>query len=143
MLEYYAIKTLAEISHDRDHRAETAELEIMLTEFETTHSLERLSAVTELTPDLYRIFRYAPNNQSPEEITLAKSKLSPEDLEKYEIRAAARNDIVPIVDLLNILHRETDFPDSEYIRLKAAQQKLIRAIGRIVGDDKQSEVKHD
>lgn len=90
----------------RNYEKEKAEIEILFNEFEKVHSLESLNFIINPTP---------------------------EDAENYKIRTAAKNDLIPIVTLLNALKRETNISEPEHDKLNAKYRILSRAVGMVNG----------
>ncbi|MCX6752766.1 MAG: hypothetical protein NTW62_00250 [Candidatus Nomurabacteria bacterium] len=92
----------------RDCEKEKDELISLFNKFEEIHSLKDLTALDIFPPKT-------------------------EDIEKYQIRIAAKNDLIPIVALLNALKDKTNIPDSEYNKLKEGYKILSRAVGMVNG----------
>ncbi len=88
----------------RECGPEIAELEEMLTAFESAHSLAELLLVTDLTP------QEAPN---------------------HPIREPARKALIPIVSKFNKLKKETNISPEKHEELRAKYMILSRAVGII------------
>lgn len=107
---------------------EIAEFKNMITSFESTHSLENLHLIVELSPELNTLFAH-DRDMSIVQIESALKNLIPEDAKKYEIRRVARRDITPIATKLN-----TFKGNKRYEALKVEYLRLSRAVG-IIGKD--------
>lgn len=57
--------------------------------------------------------------------------LKPEDAPKYPLRESAKTALIPIVEKLNILKKETNITPEKHEELKAKYMKLSRAVGII------------
>ena len=124
-------------------------LETMITAFEATHSLKELHEITDLSPDLAMLFKYADDLASsqriedaiktyekynPQYVEVYKKKiaclkdlvLTPEDARKFKIRIAAKKDLIPIIAALNTLGNNHP--------LKEKCSKLMKAVGGIQGE---------
>jgi len=88
----------------REAGPEISQFENLITQFESTHDLEALHAITDLTP------AEAPNQS---------------------IREPARIDLNPIVALFNTLKEETNISKERLDELKAKYKILSRAVGMI------------
>lgn len=93
-----------EIVELRFSEKEIAEFEGLIESFKSSYSLEELNAVTHLTPEN------------------ARSNRRRED---------AKQDLIPIVKLMNTLRQETDIADEKYGELKAKYLVLSKAVGII------------
>ena len=116
----------------RDHQPEKAKFEDLLAEFAASNSLESLSAIGMITPELCTVFE-KDRGMTAEQIETALAKLTPEEAEQYRIRAKAKAELVPIVTLLNKLHDETDIAKPDHDQLKVQYKILSRAVGMING----------
>ena len=133
---------------------EIAEFKAMIASFESTHSLDELHSIIEISPELAVLFKYADDLASPQRIEEAiacykennpayvevyKKKiaearaitLTPEENRKFKIRMEAKKDIIPIVTKLS-----TFKGNEAYEELKAEYTRLARAIGVIGRDNK-------
>lgn len=122
-----------------------AELEAMIASFEATHSLAELHAIVDLSPDLATLFKHADDLADPQRIEndieaykkhnpgyveIYKAKiaaaraivLAPEDARRFEIRMAAKKDLVPIIAKLSTIRNK---------ELEAKCKRLQRAVGSI------------
>lgn len=88
----------------RDCRPEITELQGLMDKFKNEHPIEELFAITDL---------------------------SVEEAPHHPIREPARLALIPIVELLNRLKKETDISPEEYERLKAEYRHLSQAVGMI------------
>ena len=86
----------------RECAPEIAEFEGMITSFELTYPLEALLLIVNLTP------KEAP---------------------KHPIREPAKNALIPILEKLNTLGRETNISPEKYEELEAQYMRLSRAVG--------------
>ena len=132
----------------REAGTKVAQLEEMIASFESVHPLAELHAIVDLSPDLATLFRYADDLASPERIANAiatykkhnpgyvevyKKKiagvqaivLTPEDARKFNIRMAAKKDLVPIIAAFNTLKNE---------ELKVKCKRLMKAVGSMVNN---------
>jgi|GEM_PF-1929075 len=123
-------RAFRELKEEREYKKGQEEFDALFAQFEKTHSLEALHAITELTPELIGVFDLDTATQF-EQIAEALEKLSPEDAEKYKIRATARNDLAPIYAALKTLKETTKISETEYEELKTASKTLSRAVGMI------------
>ena len=136
-------------------RPEIAEFEAMIVSFESTHSIEKLCAIVDISLELSTVFKFAIEisytpeqlehslrdvtkrepeyaKKQREKITAAKAiVLTPEDREKFEMRLAAQKDIIPIIKKLDIFKKETNIHPEKYKELENKCNNLMRAIGRI------------
>jgi hypothetical protein len=117
----------------REYKKDKEEFDTLFAEFEKTHSLEKLHAIAELTPELIAVFSLDTATQV-EQIAAALTALSSEDAEKYKVRTAARNDLAPIYTALKTLLKKTKISEPEYEELKTASKTLSRAVGMINRD---------
>lgn len=115
-----------------------AEFEEMIVSFECKHSLETLRLITEITPELKKLF-LDESDMSVEQIESAINNLTPEDAEKYKTKTAARKDLNLIVKKMNILETETNISPEKYKKLNAKYIILSRAVGIVNGN----KVDHD
>jgi len=114
----------------RDCEKEKGELLQLIDEFGKNHSLEGLNAVTDVSPDLYNLLaRY--KRMTAEEIESTSASLTPEDANKFRTRVPAKDDLTPIVALLNILEKETNITGLDLDKLTSAYKVLSRAVGMI------------
>jgi len=104
----------------REAGPEITEFEIKVALFESTHSLEKLHAIVEISSDLATLFGKADDLEDPKRIAgdmeylrshkpeyipeyervMAAARaiiLGPEDQKKFEIRRSAKKDLIPIV----------------------------------------------
>jgi len=88
----------------RECGPEVAEFEALVASFESTHSLEALHEIVELTV---------------------------EQAMAHPVRQPAKEALGPIVSLLNKLQNETDIPKEKYAELKAKYRRLSQAVGMI------------
>ena len=88
----------------RECGPEIAEFEEMLASFELIHSLAELHLIIDLKP---------------------------EDAPKYPLRESAKTALIPIVEKLNILKKETNITPEKHKELKAKYIQLSRAVGMI------------
>lgn len=130
----------------REAEIKIAELEKMISSFESKYSLTELHAIVDLSPDLATLFRYADDLASPQRIadtikTYAKHNpgyvqvynrkiataraivLTPEDAKKFEIRMAAKKDLALIIAILNTLNSK---------KLKIKCKRLMKAVGSVI-----------
>jgi len=105
-LKYMATHPEIVVSQEnlRDPEKEIAEFETLITNFEKSHNLEELNAITELAS---------------------------EDAPNHTERELARKELSPIVALLNIIKRETTITEEKHEELKAKYKILSRAVGII------------
>lgn len=136
--------------------SEIAKLEELATSFETAHSIEELNAIVDLSSDLALIFEYADDLDDPERIKAAikvyekhnpiyvpfyKAKmamvkaivLSPEDIKKFEIRRAAKNDLAPIAKILDRLQKEPNISAEKLEKIEIQGRRPMKAVGSLVG----------
>ena len=110
MAEYFLPKFKEEVSLEkekRDCRQEVIKLQNLFDEFESKHPIDELYSIIDLT------YKDAPN---------------------HPVREPARQDLIPIVDTLNILKKETDITTEEYDKLNTQYKHLSNAVGFINGD---------
>ncbi|OGJ01456.1 hypothetical protein A3G98_00895 [Candidatus Nomurabacteria bacterium RIFCSPLOWO2_12_FULL_37_8] len=88
----------------REAEPEIAQFENIIALFESTHSLEDLHLIIDLTP------QEAPKNA---------------------IREPARVALIPIIALLNTLKKKTNISTEKYEELKEKCRRLSRAVGMI------------
>jgi len=133
---------------------EITEFKNMIASFESTHSLDELHSIIEISPELALLFKYADDLASPQKIEDAiacykennppyvevyKKKIAearaitliPEENRKFKIRMEAKKEIAPIVAKLNIFKG-----NKRYEELRAEYMRLARAIGIIGRDNK-------
>lgn len=91
----------------RECGPEVAEFETLIALFESTHSLEALHEIVELTV---------------------------EQAATHPVRQPAKEALGPIVSLLNKLQNETDIPKEKYAELKAKYRRLSQAVGMLNGN---------
>lgn len=121
---------IASIETRRDCEQEKHELQVLLQNFEATHSLEELNAIPDVSPELFKLFAHA-RDMSAEQIETALTLLTPEDAKKYKTRSPAIIDLKPIVALLNKLEKETNITATGMSKLRDAYRILSRAVGMI------------
>lgn len=155
-LAIHPIVTPKETSRERG--SEIKKLDVLIDVFESTHSIEELKAIVEISPDLALVFEYADDLATPERIEAAvklyekhnpmyaafyKAKmamvkaivLSPEEARKLEIRIAAKKDLIPIVEIL----RDLSESNKDYKRLKTRCSILMKAVGSL----NKNKINHD
>jgi pimeloyl-ACP methyl ester carboxylesterase len=141
---------------------EIVEFESMVASFESTHSLAELHAIVDISSDLDELFTFAPILADPKRIEkdindyelhnpayvptykekIARLKaivLSPEDQRIYDMRMAARTDLIPIKEMLDTLKRETNISIEQQKAVDEKYKILTRAIGGI----RKGKVDHD
>ncbi|MES3032208.1 MAG: hypothetical protein V4699_03125 [Patescibacteria group bacterium] len=156
LADYLARNTKAVVvpEHLRECGPEVAELEAEIVAFRSKHSLEKLNSIIDISPDLAITFEFADDISSekriasavksfekfnPEYVEVYKKKiadvraivLSSGEKEKFEIRMAARRDIVPIMLKLSVLIKETNISPEKHQELKEQCKLLQKAIGGI------------
>lgn len=114
----------------RESGPEIVEFEQLVVSFESTHSLEKLHSIVDLTPELGALFK-GDRDMSVEQRATAVSNLTSEDAEKYRTRTAARKDLEDICAMKVVLKEETNIAPEKYRELKAAYVRLTRAVGII------------
>ena len=114
----------------RDCEKEKGELEQLLNKFEKDHSLEKLNAILDVSPELFYLLAN-DLKLSAEEFKSTLANLTPEDTEKYWTRAPARQDLKPIVTLLGTLEKETNISEPDFNKLKLTYKILSQAVGMI------------
>lgn len=119
----------------RESGPEIAEVEEMIIRFESEHSLESLHLITEITPELEKLFAYY-RSMSVEQIEFAINNLTPEDAEKYRTRTPAKIDLNSIIAKINILETETNISPGKYKELKAKYKIFAQAIGIVNSNNK-------
>ncbi len=112
------------------YEAEAAKFEQQIAVFEATHSLEALHAINELTPELATLFG-DDRSMSDEQIASALEGLTPEDAERYQIRSAAKKDLIPIFESAMVLKEKTIMSDEMSKEYFAIYKKLSRAVGML------------
>lgn len=150
----------------REAGPEIAEFEAMVTSFESTHSLEKLHSITDISTDLATLFdrtdelsderriednimdyeKYNPGfiREYKEKIAAARAiVLTPEEKEKLEIRVAAKRDLAPIVAKLNTLQKETNISADRYEELNEKYERLARAVGMVNKTINPNKVDHE
>lgn len=139
----------------REAEPEIAEFKEMIATFEARHSLVELHNIVDLSPELNTVFEFAKVlSLTPEEriaslvlialkepeyakkqmekIAVAKAiVLTPEDKKMYEIRIAAKEDIILISTKLDVIEKETNISKDKHEELKAEYKRLSKAIGII------------
>lgn len=133
---------------------EIAEFEELVNSFHLKHSLKELLAIVDLSPDLAEKFKRADDLEDPRRIEndirtyekynpayipAYKAKieaaraivLAPEDQVKFEMRRAAKKDLVPIVAKLGILKKEKNISAEKYGELNERYKNLAKALGNI------------
>jgi hypothetical protein len=133
---------------------EIAEFEGMIASFESTHSLEKLHSIVDLSPDLTELFNRADDLEDPERekkaietyekhnpgyVAVYKENmdraraivLSPEDTNVFETRRAAKKDLKKIKEKLDVLQKNTSISKDKYEELKNTYRPLARALGSI------------
>jgi hypothetical protein len=138
----------------REDEPAIAELEGMIASFETKHSLADLHAIVDLSWNLVEVFKRIDYLADPRRIendiatykkhnpeyiptykaNIAKAiaiipRLNPKDARKFEIRMAAKKDLILIMTKLNSLGE-----NENYRRLKAKCLPLQKAFGSLQGD---------
>ena len=88
----------------RDPEKEIAEFNTLIADFEQTHNIAELYAITELTP---------------------------EDAPNHPTRELARKSLEPLLSLLGVLKKETNIAREKYEELQAKYRYLSRAVGII------------
>ncbi|MDO8659860.1 MAG: hypothetical protein Q7K54_04665 [Candidatus Parcubacteria bacterium] len=134
----------------RERGSEVKKLDVLIDIFESTHSLEELNAIVEISSDLEILFTkdfdlsseknienaialYEQHNPGYVEIYKKKMAdikaivLSPEEARKLKIRIAAKKDLTPIVEIL----RDLSESNKDYKRLKARCSILMKAVGSL------------
>lgn len=137
-----------------------AELEEMITAFESTHSLNKLNEIGDISDDLSKLFKRANELEDPERIekeieyykkyntshlpifeaemaTIRAIVLTPDDQKRFNIRRAAKKDFDIITRKLDSVRGSL-----EYERLKKKCQKLQKALGNIDNDRNPNKVDH-
>jgi hypothetical protein len=114
----------------RDCEKEKGELQRLIEEYSNKHSLEKLNAVIDVSPDLYNLLAHY-KRMTAEEVESASASLTPEDANNFRTRVSAKDDLAPIVALLNILEKETNITGSDLDKLTSAYKVLSRAVGMI------------
>ncbi len=110
-LSQYAKKEIPK-KERRESTQEVTELQGLLAAFEAEHSLAELHAIVDLTP---------------------------QDAPKYPVRESAKKALIPIVDLINTLGKETDITAEKFAELDAHYRRLSKAVGMI----NNGKVRHD
>lgn len=95
------------IENLREAGLEIAELETMITSFESAHSLEALHLIIDLDPA---------------------------EASKHPIREPAKLALIPIVAKLNIFKKETNISTEKHNELKEKYMRISRAVGMINGN---------
>ncbi|MFH1200983.1 MAG: hypothetical protein V1484_01490 [bacterium] len=138
----------------REAGSEIVEFEARVASFEATHSLTELHSIIDISSDLDELFTFAPILADPERIEkdiktfelhnpgyvpiykekIARLKaiiLSPKDAKIYEIRMAARKDLIPITEMLDTLKKETDISLEQQKAVDEKYKRLTSAVGGI------------
>ena len=106
-----------------------AEFISLIEAFERKHNLPELHAISDLSLELDDVFRHSYDLIHDGKIEEAKAKLSPEDLDRYEKRLSAKEDLIPIVASLKEL--EVKISRTKYEELKEKYMTLNKAVGLI------------
>lgn len=95
---------LVSLDNLREAGPEIKEIEDMIASFEAAHSLEELHSITEIGPG--------------EEVN-------------FPLRESAKKAIIPIVEKMKALEKETNISSQAYSEVRAAYKRLRNAIGAI------------
>jgi hypothetical protein len=136
----------------RDCSPEVGKVESLMAEFEAKHSLAELNAITELSPDLVLLFKYADELENPEKVEKVikcyqlnnpgyietyKAKiaavreivLTPEDARVFKIRREAKAEERVIMDMVEKIRKETNISKVELEELQAKRKLITNAVG--------------
>ena len=136
----------------RDCGPEVEKLEGLMGEFEARHSLAELNAITEISPELFRLFERADELESPKKVEDAiklyernnpayvetyKAKiaalraivLSPDEARKFEIRRAAMKDMKEISILSEKIRKGTNVSEERFQELQVRYKSISCAVG--------------
>lgn len=110
MAEYFLPQFAEDVIPEKERRdcnQEVIELQALFAAFEAKHPIDELYAINNLTV---------------------------EDALNHLTREAAKEDLVPIVAMLNILKKETNITSERYDKLEQRYAYLSKAVGMINGD---------
>ncbi|MDO8483048.1 MAG: hypothetical protein Q7S86_04500 [bacterium] len=123
----------------RESGPEILEFVALVNVFESTHSLEALSAITQLSPDLLAFIMDRKKNPDPKlmsakELESAMENLTPEDARTYSMMVTAKKDFERpdgVFGKWKILKNETDITPDRLAELTLQRKRLSAAIGTI------------
>ncbi len=118
----------------RESGPEILEFEALVASFESTHSLEVLSSITQLSTGLHAFIKGDPRRMSAEEFESGIRNLTPEDAQIYTTMAAAKKDFERpdgIFKKWQVLKNETDITPDKLAELTLQRKRLSAAIGMI------------
>ncbi len=119
----------------REGQAETIKVEQMMKDFEATHHLELLHAITELEPNLHALMK--KGEAATEEYKESMFALMlPESIEAYKIRSAAKADLGKIDLCIRSMQTEMKIPDETVKELRVKYKLLSYAVGMVDGAGK-------
>ncbi|OGZ07751.1 MAG: hypothetical protein A3D65_01455 [Candidatus Lloydbacteria bacterium RIFCSPHIGHO2_02_FULL_50_13] len=107
-----------------------AQFEKLLASFESTYSLAELHAIIDPIPELLALF-LGDRDMSPEQKASEVNKLASQDAKKYRIRAAAKEALIPIVELRNLFRDDPRISSEQFARLEEKYMRCSRAVGVI------------
>ncbi|MFA6586093.1 MAG: hypothetical protein WCS86_02945 [Candidatus Paceibacterota bacterium] len=136
----------------REAGPEIAQFENMVISFESTHSLEELHSIVDISPDLSELFLFTPiladplriekdiqtyEHHNPLYIPIYKEKiarlqalvLSREEKRMYEIRMAARRDLDAIMSVFQSIKNNTNVSLEQLEALTKKYKHLSNAVG--------------
>lgn len=106
---------------ENSHEKEKKELEKKLADFEKLYPLDYLYSIKNLTPKLVKLFGFKKSiKKEREEMKYLAESLSPEDLIKFEERAAAKDALIPIINLMKVVYGKEYYLQHSYQRLSNA-----------------------
>lgn len=161
-LEAYFVSIQEKISllEKREAEPEIKIFNEMVAAFEQKHSLSELHKINEVSDNLLAVFEFSKyisltddelkeqlekdfkdlqgspefiKNQTNRINNARQITLSYEDKQRFEVRIAAKGDLDSIVAMLNILEKETNISNENFLELKEKYKILSRAVGVITG----------